>query len=361
MAMAVLSSGLLLALPRGRDWIYREVSYQVVLERAVGRETDPLRVTEQATRYVDSQLYPAGGPILDTDSWTLLIRGIGVCDQKAWAIGTLLALKGIHGRLVMLRNEQGVSTHTLLGVLLSERWCMVSTSGGSVFRKSDGSPATLEDLSGDSGLATSQPAFQLLASPGRESMFDLFQPLFPIRKPPVIWPSVLSQRKRNRLQAVAEEVIHRTWSRLGKGLAHRFQDLYLALLPKRWGSPEEHASTLYVQARNYHLYHRLDKAAARYRELIALYPTSSYTRKSLFWTGAVDLQQGRADEAIQTLSRFLAEYPHSSWKTRAYDLLAKAYESKGDLQKNIYFTRLALTDPYVPTAARLAVRSRSRH
>ena len=132
-----------LGYPRLRDFVYRETSYAVVMGGLVGAESDPKRITNRALEYVYDQLHPSGGPILDADSWTHLVRGVGWCDQADWTVGTLIALKGLYGRLALLHGADGVSPHAVLLVSLNEGWRVVDPLLGVVFPKPDGSWATL--------------------------------------------------------------------------------------------------------------------------------------------------------------------------------------------------------------------------
>ena len=123
LALSVAVGGLMLLIqPKLREWVYRETSYRFILDsilNSLPASHEPIAVTTAIADYVHEQTYPGGDVVVDTDSWTHLVRGIGWCDQKGWTIGTLLALQGIHSRLVMLRDKRGVVRHTVLEVFLN--------------------------------------------------------------------------------------------------------------------------------------------------------------------------------------------------------------------------------------------------
>lgn len=71
---------------RLRIWLYREISYRVIKDKisqeAHSGRTGTLAITQAVADFVQQQVYPGGGPVIDTDSWTHLVRSVGWCDQK---------------------------------------------------------------------------------------------------------------------------------------------------------------------------------------------------------------------------------------------------------------------------------------
>ncbi len=359
-----------LSVPSLRHWIYKEASFQVILTPIIAGESDPEAVVERVVEYVHQQLYPGGGLPMDAGAWTHLTRGIGWCDQKAWTIGTLLALKGIHGRLVMLFGENGDSSHTVLEVLVDGQWRLVGPLRGSLFRKLDGSWGTLQDLSANPALLTAHPDLKALQPEARQEIVRIYQAILPFRKPPAIWESVLVKRRAFYPRVVAADAIWWLWAHLGRGWAFGFQDLYLTLLPQRmktWKADlvseerrglskreAEESVRLYFKARNYHLYGRWEKATVLYRRLVDQHPRSSLVEACHYWLGEVQIEKGNHREAIEAFTRFLNRWPDSAWKGRACDYLSLAYLHEGNAERGAYFSALALDDPYVPTANRVA-------
>lgn len=372
--LAAVSGALVLNHTKLREWVYRETSYRVVLASVLSSvdQSNPEEITSILADYVQGQIYPNGGPVIDTDSWTHLVRGIGWCDQRAWTIGTFLALTGIHSRLVMLRDEFGVSTHTVLEILLGGRWGFLDPNFNFILHKPDGSLASVEDLSGDLTLLVNDPVFSVLEPEGQAYILERYVRLFPIRTPPTVWGSILDARQRDWRKALGRRIVTMFWRIFGRAGAHWLQDVYLAKLSpippvqdarllleiqQGFSDPQlAEARRLYYQARNYHLYGRYEKAQGRYQEIVRQYGSTQYAERSQFWLGRLELRQGKVQGAINRLTEFLHTWPESTWKTRAYKLLAIGYRRVGEMEHARDFERLALRDPLVSTTTRLAVR-----
>lgn len=368
--LAAVGIGALMAHPALRDYVYREGSYAVMLERIAPGERDPVRLTRQTVRFVHDTLYPGGGPVIDTDAWTDLVRGIGWCDQQDWTVATLLALRGVPGRLVMLDNEAGKSLHTVMEVHLDGEWRLVDPLYGLMFTRPDGALATREDLSSDLTLLTGHPILLQMAPAARQKVIEQYAGLFPIRLPPRVWSSVLESRAVSRPKVWLARAAQRGWTIGGPAWSAALQDVYflwpVSLDELATEINLEHAGNhsrqdirqayqWYVQARNYHLYGRWRKAAAGYRRIIAAYPDLAIAQRSAAWLGLAQLEGGDPG-AVQTLQRFVDDHPQDTWSPRVLDGLARAYDRQGDRQAADAATRLAVEDPYNPAAQRAAER-----
>lgn len=381
MASVAGVAAVLLAQPRLREWCYRETSYRVILSRTL-QATDaltPEAITLRIADYVHRQVYQGGGSVIDADAWTHLVRGIGWCDQKAWAIGTLLALRGIHSRLVFLSNQRQDGGHVVLEVLLNGRWCLLDPSYDFLLRMPDGSAGGLDSLSEDVTLVMRQPVFLALRPEARAEVFEsyarLFPPREPLQRPPVRWPSILDARRGDPRRAAAERAVVWLWNTFGTAWAYPLQDLYLALL--RPPPPEadggilgdlERGSSMrelalarrqYYRARNYHLYRRRDEAQRCYRWILARYPDTLYARRAAFWLGSLAASNGDTGTAVQTFDQLLQRWPELEWRTRVYERLARAYAKQGAGEKAEAYEREALGDPLVSTASRIARRAQA--
>lgn len=368
-ALAAVGIAALTACPALRDYLYREGSYAVLLKRVASAERDPVRLTRQTVRAVHEILYPGGGPVIDTDAWTDLVRGIGWCDQQDWVVGTLLALRGVRGRLVMLDDESGVSGHTVMEAYLNGDWRVVDPLYGLMFTRPDGALATREDLSRDLTPLAQHPIVQQMAPVAREQVMKQYAALFPLRMEPTVWSSVLDSRSVSRPKAWLARAAQRAWTLGGPAWSAALQDLYflwpvsLDQLSKdmarertdRTSTREiRRAYRWYVRARNYHLYGRYRKAAAWYQRVIAAYPQLSVADRSAAWLGLAQLDAGDRTAALHTFQQFLRDRPDDGWRSRVLDGLARADEGQAARQPASDIVAQALEDPYIPTAQRLA-------
>lgn len=369
-ALALPASAILLSQSL-REYLYREISYQLLADRIAGNETDPEKIAMRINDFVHESLYPSGGPVLDVTSWNDLVRGIGWCDQDDWTLATLLSKKNIHARFAMLKDKQGSSPHTMAEVYLGEQWRVFDPLYGLVFRSSrDQSLATMSDLSENPSRIFDNPRIRALPEKSRRKVEELFSRVFPIPKEPVRWAPLLLMKNRSLVRQTVNNVIGLSLSLFGPRAAYLVQDLYLGMLPNRLialdrgiksGSgpvtltkSEDPALFLYYKARNHHLYERATLAEKFYKEIILRYPESPYAEKSSFFLGDLNLRVIRDyPAAVSHLADFLNRYPGSNWTSRAQYLLGLAYETMGNLEEAQRHYTAASSDPYVAAAHRL--------
>ena len=369
-ALAIPTSSILLK-PSLREYLYREISYQLLADRIAGGETDPERIAIRVTDYVEENLYPAGGPVLDVTSWSDLVRGIGWCDQDDWALATLLSKKGIHARFAMLKDKQGSSPHTMAEVFLGGQWRVFDPLFGLVFYNSrDHSLTTMSDLSANPSIIFDNPRIRALPEQSRHKVEEFFSRMFPIPEKPNRWGSLLEAKNVGAPRRTVNNVIRLSLSLFGPRVAYLFQDLYLGMLPDRLialdrgirsgnrpvflASSEDPALFLFYKARNYHLYERSTLAEKFYKEIILRYPNSYYAEKSSYFLGDLSLRVVRNyPSAVSRFRDFLDKYPGSNWTSLARYSLGVAYEKMGDLEEARRYYTLASPDPYVAAAYRL--------
>lgn len=370
-ALGVPMSAILLK-PSLREYLYREISYQLLADRIAGDETDPERIAIRVADYVEENLYPSGGPVLDVTSWSDLVRGIGWCDQDDWALATLLSKKGIHARFAMLKDKQGGSPHTMAEVFLGGQWRVFDPLFGLAFRNSrDQSLATMSDLSENPSIIFDNPRMRALPEKSRRKLEEFFSRMFPIPEEPNRWGSLLEAKNIGVPRRAVNNVIRLSLSLFGPRVAYLFQDLYLGMPPNRLialdrsniknrSQPEmltrseDPALFLYFKARNYHLYERAALAEEFYKEILLRYPTSYYAEKGSYFLGDLSLRVVKNyPSAASRLADFLDKYPGSSWTSLARYSLGMAYEKMGNLEEARRYYTLASSDPYVAAAYRL--------
>ena len=353
-----------------RSYLYRQMSFQLLADRIVGDdEVSPEEITIRIAEYVEESLYPAGGPVLDTNAWNDLVRGIAWCDQHVWLMSTLLSKKDIAGRMVFFLDE---GKHVIGEVFLEDEWRAIDPLYGFVFRRpGDNALPTVAELSEDPAIVFDNERVRALPVEARRNVAKLFAQMLPVTTEPSRWSSLLEIQNASVSRRIVDRTIRLVLSLFGEWPAYRFQDLFLGLLPDRLvaldssaaGSnrpifhhrSEDPALFLYYKARNYHLYERDVRAEQHYRELLARYPESPYAEKSEFFLGSLSLQIRRDyPAAVDQLSRFLTRHPDSDWSPIAHYLLGRAYEELGNVDMLLQHYRRVSSDPYVGAAYRLA-------
>ncbi len=339
--VAIAASGSL------REFVYKELSYRLITDRVVRDEASAEQITSRLNEFIDENTYPGGGPVLDTNAWNDLVRGIGWCDQVSWMLGTLLSTKNIPGRIVFLNghtSDTGEAVgHVMAEVYLDGEWRLFDPLYGLAFRTSTGRLATLAELSANWHLVSSQPKVRALPPQVRHQLEQFYEALFtdPNTRDPVRWAPLLAARRASPSRAMVQSALDVSWRLFGAPGAYTFQDVYLGLLPSRLPAldasesgnrpvfktrSDDPALFLYYRARNYHLYERADLASRAYEDLIARYPASGYAEKASYFLGQVELRL-RLDPAaaVKRFAAFLNKYPQSAWLAVVHRALGAAY------------------------------------
>ena len=347
-----------------RDFIYREVSYALLTDRLVGDERDPAQIALRLNEFIAENVYPGGGPVLDTNSWNDLVRGIGWCDQDAWMLGTLLATRDIHGKIVFLEGQGGAPQHTVAEVLLDGEWRVFDPLYGLAFHRTYG------DLSRDPSSAIAHPVVQALPPATRTQLEAFFLKLYSNPEDPGRWTSLVVSKYGTRPRRAARAAVRLYVDLFGSWGANRIQDLYLGLLPDRLVAlddairvgnrpvfhteEEDPALFLFYRARNYHLYGRADEAERLYGELVERHPSSYYAEKTAYFAAHLEWKLRRDPQAaLDQFAAFIRRYPNSTWLPLAHDTLGGIYEELGDRSRAIEHYRVASANEWVHAASRL--------
>jgi hypothetical protein len=364
---------IILASASVREYTYKELSYRLVTDRVISDHRDPEEIAVRLNQFVDDSTYPGGGSPLDTHAWNDLLRGIGWCDQDTWMLGTLLATREIPGRMVFLNSDDDKVAHTMAEVYLDGEWRLFDPLYGLVFRAVDGRLASLPEVSANLDLVRANPRVRALPADARRKLEEFYEALLVSEsaRNPGRWAPLTDAKRASRARAAVQSVLDAMWAIVGTWGAHRFQDLYLELLPEPMAAldtslpgygnrpvmrteQEDPALFLYYRARNYHLYNRVERAEALYREIVVTYPTSTYAEKGAYFLGDLDVDRNPGAAVIQ-LEQFLKTYPASAWRPLAHTALGHAHERLGNAAEARVHYAEASIDPFVDAASRLTV------
>ena len=128
-----------------KDYIYRELCYYTVVNNVKRKSLNFNDFLEKLTNYVYINTNTGEPLVIDDNSWNVLRRGYGLCDQQTWLLSTLLAKLGIPGRWVRLKSQEYNMSHSVAEVFVEGKWRIVDPHINRVFER-DGELATYEDI-----------------------------------------------------------------------------------------------------------------------------------------------------------------------------------------------------------------------
>ena len=146
--IVVLSPFIALVLPD--PWsrhMYHEISFQLIAGNELPETRSPDAIIQSAIDYTRRHLWlfdsqnPYSGKPFD-----YLVEGVGWCDYHAKVFCRLLAARGLHARYVFLKDQNGISPHTVAEVFISDQWRAVDPFFNLTYSRHDGEHATLETL-----------------------------------------------------------------------------------------------------------------------------------------------------------------------------------------------------------------------
>jgi hypothetical protein len=255
---------------------------------------------------------PGATPVIDDTAADVLIRGVGYCDQAAWALARLAQEVGVPGRMFYLQAE-GSSPHTVAELYVDGDWRVFDVLYGVIPQHADGTVATVRDIVADPSLL----------GPSRASV-DWYRDGYEV---PLADPA-----STKLLQPLASAIAN-----LPDPVANALQDAYLTAEPRPYvdinGTGVEDFQTLESRrlyaARNYQLFLRQKEAVQEYRTL-ALDRATPQAEDALYQLGLIRLDQLKQPVAAsQVLHSLLRIFPQSRWHDDAQYLAARADEASG--------------------------------
>jgi hypothetical protein len=253
---------------------------------------------------------------IDDTAADVLLRGFGVCDQADFAFARLANELDVPGRLLFLRQPDGVSPHSTAELFLSGEWRIFDPFYGMVARAADGEIATRQDLATEPRL---RPYSQL--DPG---WYQAAQPVPLVEATSGVGGSVV-------------ETLAEFAASLPPPVVDALQDAYLALPPPRYVDHNDDVedfetpdARLYFEGRNFQVFRRTSDAQASYEALTSQYPKSDYADDAVYQLGLMALEDGQEQATIRQMETLRAAYPDSRWHDESIFLEARATEAVGD-------------------------------
>jgi len=308
-------------------YVLKEIVYQEIADKVCLKQKNKEAATIAIVKFVSDIIRtPYGLKIEDTDVLSDLVKGLAYCDQEAWAMATLLGKKNIKARICMLEE------HTLLEVLLDNRWIFFEPWSGLYVTKDDLKLATLQDILNKPELLISHPRVLLL----RDLDDDSF-------KKNTEWlKEVLSEARRPRKYLVFRELSNRSAVNLlinnyrsvfGKLFTDTYIDFYFAYNKKSM-KPDY---SIYYHGRLNHLIGESKKAKQRYESLISNFPESKYLPDTFYFLGRLEMEEKNYDLAIEMFKKFIDFYSSDIRMPYVLFRLWLIYEIMGDSERAKYY------------------------
>jgi len=304
-------------------------AYAYITQKVVGSEQDPQRIVLRLAEYVHENLFnPPGYDLVDEAPIEVLRRGLGWCDQSAHLLVRLVDRRDIPARLLFLKDNQGISPHSVASVYFNGDWRIVDPWVFLIPRNQEMEIATWDEIF--QGGVT----YDIL--PPEEVEFPEYPQLF-VHEPSIFLSNLASHPS-------VFEAIRKGEPPPGKTVADSWQRLFA--LPKPLGSDlfidfyvqamrdlySTEADYVYGAARTYHILGKYAQARRWYARAAATSPGSRLEEEILFFAGLAAYQQGRYRQAQQSLDRFLRGYPRSPWVHAAQFFAGKALYTAGQRQ-----------------------------
>ena len=109
-----------------RDFCFREISYQILFDKATaGYEGDSAK-SIQLYKFVNENVSVPNENFIakDDNPFDIIIDGVGYCDQQANILITLACVGGIKGNLVFLYGFDSVSHHSVCELKINGKYRM---------------------------------------------------------------------------------------------------------------------------------------------------------------------------------------------------------------------------------------------
>ncbi len=298
-------------------------AYASITQRVVGSEHDPEAIIHKLTAFVHENVFAhrAYAPI-DEVPVDVLRRGIGWCDQMSYLLVELLDGRDIPALVLLLRNEQGVSPHTVVNVHLKGAWRMVDPLYMYIPTNRSQEIATRDEVCrGEAEFAYLPP--QKIGLPVYLGLFcnEPTQRMRNVAAQALEVDAKAAQRTKARSGSWQRLFALPAW--VGSDL---YIDLYVQAMREQYESEDEYA---YAAARTYHVLGRFPEARRWYRRVLAAVPPSPHRDESHFFLGLVAYHAGDYEGARKIFDEIL-EDPHSSrWANYARLFAGKALLARG--------------------------------
>lgn len=160
-----------------RDFCFREISYQILFDKATaGQESDSAK-SVQLFKFVNENVSVPNENfnVNDDNPFNIIIEGTGYCDQQANVLITLASVGGIKGNLLFLYGYDSVSHHSVCELKINGKYRMFDPFYKLLLLTKNHEMASFDDI--QKGNLKCQPKSSLMP----RNYFRLFEKKYPRR------------------------------------------------------------------------------------------------------------------------------------------------------------------------------------
>jgi hypothetical protein len=345
----------LVFIPKLGYYAYKELAYDVIARRVTAgarQKTDAARllgeyIFEETFAPQEYRTGAEGYRVIDKDSFNDLLRGIAVCDQRAWMLGHLAGRMGIDNRMILLKG------HGISELYLDGKWCYFDPFSVVCVEGQNGRLLSLEELCNHHDVLMNQPLF--IALKGYDGALcdyatgSLLQYVCGSGDASVhaAWKDPVASK--NGARRLISSIISCAYSVGGKAFAYSFQDLYLlahkdiemeADYPFVIHNPADRAFYL---ARNFEIFLRWKRARSCYAEAL-IHPISPDIKREdvLFFYSRLLYKMKQSESSEKHFTEFVLTYPVSRWIPYVYGYLGDICNLKNEHQRAADFYTKAI-------------------
>lgn len=343
-------------------YAYKEITYLTIVNHLVSHENSKEMNAITLSNYFYHNLFsPTETMPIDKDVYNDLIRGVAWCDQRSWGLATLLGKIGVANRMIMTRNPNGISNHTVSEVFIAGKWFLLDPMFGLFIQDEEGELLSYADICNNPQAFYSCPQMLMLKAinPYKyKKVKECFTTNIFYHHPlkPIIWHSPLESKDIKR--KIATAVLDFYGNIFGDSFAYFYQDIYLVFY-----SASGKAERLYFKARNYDIYDRYTLARDVYTKFVAEFIDSPQVEDAMFFLALLDNKNKNLEASIRAFNILLEKYPNTRWKRIAYYYLGYSYEllknyqsAKDYYRKAIYWYNKLSRSEMMPTEFKVVER-----
>jgi hypothetical protein len=116
-AIVLVAPFLIVGFKAGKAMYKYAIFMKIAHELTVGMDKDydkTINISQHIFSKIKPSFKPGVMPAIDDNFLNIYTRGFGYCDQSSYACVMMLSCVGIKASMVFLKNERGISPHTIV-------------------------------------------------------------------------------------------------------------------------------------------------------------------------------------------------------------------------------------------------------